>query len=400
MNDFPIADLDMAATDSVQMPEPFSYDKWIDWHSSMITFLKGKKNVTKNVPLVYVICKEPNPINAADMTEEDEIIYHTSHRGAAYTRDNKQVHSYLTELTNGTDADQWVKDHRRTQDGRAAWYSLCNHYNGPGEGDKRVTIARSDITLVHYRNEASFSFEKYSTRLRKAFKTLETYGQPKCHKEQVEILLNQINTNNTRLVSTIAICRDSHSGTFDEACTYLSKQITAIFPQHQPNAFGKKGRGGQKSRYRQVSAVKRGKNGKVTCNGIDISDTTRYYTKEEFDKIGKDGCSFLNKCPKRKASKAKFEERKNKKPRADNENNRHVAAIINGVMQASRHERDADSVSPSIPSRVSMPQHGPHAWPPATQRDVNAITQGSANSQASSRNTSYNFDHNGNIIPN
>ena len=72
------------------------------------------KNIKKTVPLYYVIRKEPNPIPLANMTEEDEIIYHAPHTGAAFIADNKQVHTYLTELTNGTDADQWIKHHKRT----------------------------------------------------------------------------------------------------------------------------------------------------------------------------------------------------------------------------------------------------------------------------------------------
>ena len=49
-----------------------------------------------------------------------------------------------------------------------------------------------------------------------------------------------MNTSDNRLVSTIDICRDGHAGTFDNACTYLSQQIASIYPQHQPNAFGKR----------------------------------------------------------------------------------------------------------------------------------------------------------------
>ena len=124
-----------------------------------------------------------------------------------------------------------------------AWSKLCNHYDGPAEGDKHITIARNDIKILHYKNESSFSFEQYSTRLRKAFLTLEQYEQPKHEKEMVETLLDQMNTNDNRLVTAIGICRDSHGDTFDNACTYMSQQIAVIYPQHQPNAFGKTGRG-------------------------------------------------------------------------------------------------------------------------------------------------------------
>jgi hypothetical protein len=391
--DYPIDDMKREATDSVTKPESFVYDKWVDWQDSVITYLKGKKNVTKTIPLYYVIRPLLAPVHPS---EEDEIVFNANHVGAAFSSDNTTVHQILTELTNGTDADQWIKQHRRSQDGRAAWIGLCNHYDGPAEGDKRVAIARHDIKIVHYRNESSFSFEKYSTRLKSAFTTLATYNQPKSEVEKVEILLDQINTNDARLVTSIGICRDQHATTYEDACTYLSKEITTIYPQHQPNAFGKRGKGGKKLQVRGVHAVKT-KGGKTTCNGVDLSDTTKYYSKFEFHKMGKEGRDYLNKCPKRKASRAQHESNKRSRNSSavttgDETSQRHIAAIINGVMQATRHENDSVSGS-QVPSQVGgnadrtqMPQHGPHA------RSIANISTGSQRSQTQ-------YDHNGNIIP-
>ena len=219
--DYPIEDMRRSGADLVTKPEMFDYDKWVNWQDSVITYLKGKKNVTRNIPLYYIIRPLPPP---DEPSEEDEIIYNANHTGAAYSTDNKTVHQTLTELTNGTDADQWIKQYRRSQDGRAAWIALCNHYDGPAEGDKRVAIARHDLKILHYRNESSFSFEKYSTRLKSAFTTLATYNQSKSEREKVEILLDQISTNDARLITSIGICRDQHARTYEDACTYLSSQ--------------------------------------------------------------------------------------------------------------------------------------------------------------------------------
>ena len=360
------------------------------------------KNIKKTVLLYYVIRKKPNPIPLANMTEEDEIIYHAPHTGAAFIADNKQVHTYLTELTNGTDADQWIKHHKRTQNGKQAWIDLCNHYDGAAEGSKRVAVSRSDIQILHYKNEASFPFEQYSTRLRKAFTTLEQYEQGKHEKEKVEILLDQINTNDPKLISTIAICRDSHSATFDDACTYMSEQISVLYPQLQPNAFGKTGRGARKPRTRRISSIKK-RNGKTYFNGVDITDTTRYFSAKEFHKLGEEGRKYLSNDPKRKAYKDKnlSKTKKRKQQHNDEETNRQIAAIINGVMNASRVEASTSTQGSGI-SRLSsnnnhnhpplppMPQHGPHARPPST---VNQVQQ-----QNSSNISQVTYDHNGNIV--
>ena len=162
LRDYPISDMSRDADDTVNKPDMFDYDKWVDWQDSVITYLKGKKNVTKDIPLYYVIRPDEVPDN---LTHGEEIVFNARLQGAAFTADNRTVHQILTELTNGTDADQWINAHRRTQDGRAAWKDLCHHYDGPAEGDKRITVARHDIKVLHYRNESSFSFEKYSTRM-------------------------------------------------------------------------------------------------------------------------------------------------------------------------------------------------------------------------------------------
>ena len=94
-----------------------------------------------------------------------DIVYHAPHNGAAYKADSKAVHTVLTELTNGTDADQWIKQHKRSQDGRLAWTKLCDHYDGPAEGDKRITIARNNIEILHYhRSHSNSNLQDYVKR--------------------------------------------------------------------------------------------------------------------------------------------------------------------------------------------------------------------------------------------
>ena len=148
----------------------------MDWHKSIITYLKVTLNISKNVPIYYVIIPNEAPHNPS---EEEKIVLHAPLVGAGYKLDNQKVHQFLTELTSSTDASQWIKDYRRNQDGRGAWQNLCSHYDGNTEGDKCVTVARHDIKIMAYKNEPSFSFEKYSTHLKKVFSTLEAYKQPK-----------------------------------------------------------------------------------------------------------------------------------------------------------------------------------------------------------------------------
>ena len=191
-----------------QTPSKFMYDECIDWKQSVITYLTSKKSVTPSasISLYYVIRTEPCPIAAPDKSPSDEIIHNTSHTGRAFETDNKEVHRILYELTLGTDAADCIKTYRRRRDGRADWIALYGHYDGPTEGDKLLTVSRANIYQVFYKNESTLSFERYTTRLKHEFETLQQYNQPKRNREEVEILLKQINKNNTQLTACIQIC--------------------------------------------------------------------------------------------------------------------------------------------------------------------------------------------------
>ena len=99
---------------------------------------------------------------------------------------------------------------------------MCEHYDGPSEGGKRVTVSRSNIDQDFYNNESTFSFERYTTSLKHACDTLWQYNQPKSDREEVDILLKQINTNNTQLTACIQICRQRYSANFNDAATSVN----------------------------------------------------------------------------------------------------------------------------------------------------------------------------------
>ena len=74
------------------------------------------------------------------------------------------------------------------------------------EGEYRVAVASSNIVKTFYNNETIIFFGNYSTRLKIVFDMLHQYDKANSNKEDVEILLNQINNKNLQLVSTIQIC--------------------------------------------------------------------------------------------------------------------------------------------------------------------------------------------------
>ena len=60
---------------------------------------------------------QSNLLNAAHMTNLDEVIYNTPHNRRAFDSDNKKIHRILDKLTLGTDATNSIKTHCLTYDG-------------------------------------------------------------------------------------------------------------------------------------------------------------------------------------------------------------------------------------------------------------------------------------------
>ncbi len=42
--------------------------------------------------------------------------------------------------------------------------ALQEHYNGPGEVEKRIRFTKRELELAHYWSEKTFTFEKYVTK--------------------------------------------------------------------------------------------------------------------------------------------------------------------------------------------------------------------------------------------
>ena len=80
-------------------------------------------NITTDIPLYYIIRPDVAPIS---QSEEKQSMFYAPLVGTMYKLDNKKVNHILTELSTATDASQWIKDHKRNQDGKGAWKKLAN----------------------------------------------------------------------------------------------------------------------------------------------------------------------------------------------------------------------------------------------------------------------------------
>ena len=391
----------------VDKPKAFDPKKWHDWSESVDNYFTSMKN-PRGIPYSYVIRVEPPTIPLAQMDRDQEKIYNAQLVGNMFNRDNKFVDQVLKELIVGTDAEHWAKGKRGA---REKMIALRDHYDGRAEGERRKSVANADLDKLFYRNESTFSFDKFVTKMKEGFNTLEKYEVPVHEENKVKMLLDKIQCPNQELKSEVILCRSTHNN-FSDASTYLQTAVTRIFPSFQPSS----GRYGK--RHREVNSAGRGRGGRgrgrgrggrggqgkgkkpnsTIENGVDISDVTRWYSEKEFSKLSHDTRAYiLNHEDRIKAvnarKKAKVASATTSAQRLDDESNRIISATITGTMHA-LEQRAAQRPQYSLNGNRSVSGASRRATPPI---QISTAT-GTAvdNSDEMSRVT---YDHLGNIVP-
>lgn len=92
--------------------------------------------------------------------------------------------------------------------------ALQAHYDREAESDCRLTVAKADLDKLFFRNESTFSFEKYVTKLLDIFNIHELYRVPLYEKDKVDHLFNKINRPDNGFQMAVSIARSNHNETF------------------------------------------------------------------------------------------------------------------------------------------------------------------------------------------
>ena len=378
---------------SIDKPAKFEYKNWIAWEESVYMYFDSITNL-KGAPLSYVIRKDlVETADLAAMTRKEQIIYNSPLTGFVFNLDSKTVLSIIKECTLDSDAETWIKNIRC---GREAMKILQKHYDGPDEARKRLDAAKSTLDRTFYRHEATFSFEKYVTTLNGIYKIHERYNEPIYESDKVRYLLDKCQNNHVEFKQAVMMCRTLHD-TFEGAITYLKIVVGRLFADV--------GKGIRKRHIAEFSTKKGGSNNKnKVVNGVDCSDLTRWYSNEEFKKLP----GYMRKKIAQNKShqhKNKNQIQKHKKAKisavekdnegggtADDSSQRLVAAMINGVMNATRHEISASG-------SVQYPHNGRNASIAAAQQQQRRGNGLGSNPSSNDSNVSVvTFDHLGNPL--
>ena len=393
---------ELSKSSALEKPGKFSHEKWTTWEESVYNYFTSVRN-PRGIPYAYVIRKDDQDHNFMDLDREQQIMFNAPLQGAMFKRNSKYVLRILKELCTDTNAETWIKGIRC---GRVAIKALQTHYDGTAEGERRKEVAKNDLKSLFYRNESTFSFEKYVTKMQAFYNTLEQYGEPEYESNKVKNLLDKINCPNNDIKIEVNICRNQHRDNFVQACTYTATAILRIFPNAQPSStkYRKRreihafGQGGGRGRGRGRGRGGRGgrgqgrkPNGKFE-NGVDISDPCKWFSSDEFSKLSADTRRYIQSHPDRPAAIESRKKARVGSVQTDNdaEQKRHSAALITGVMNAMR-QNDTSSRTVQFPTNGSRA-----ASAAASRRQNNPPPQ--ISTEGNDEMSRVTYDHNGNIV--
>jgi len=313
---------------------------WNEWEESVYIYLDSVVRKS-GAPLSYVIRKDLEANTKWDELDRKVQEIHTAPlQGFTLNLDSKRVLTLLKELCLDTEAETWF---RNIKCGRAATKAIQLHYDGPDESKRRKEEARSKLKNIYYKHVGTYTFEKFVTNLYDAFQILEKYGEPLYKEEKLRLLFTKSQNAHPEFKQEIVICRRQCS-TFASAVIYLKTGVSRLFPDVVK----------PKSR-RNVSSSKTNKE----LNGVDISDLSRWYDSSEIKKLNKSqagrrilakvmGDKKYHQRHKDKIDRIMSEKRRRVKSievkttedssTLSDRDRRMVAAMINGVNNASNHD--------------------------------------------------------------
>ena len=277
-------------------PNVFTANDYKNWIKKVTNYLDSRMGKA-GVPLSYVIqATDADLENAPD--EYTRALWAASFHTRQFSDDNREVYHLFKDLLTKTEGQTWFE---KDGDGRAAHLLLRDHYVGEAPDQRRAASALAKLENLFWKNESSFPFEKYLTRLNEAFMEMEDAKQPLYPAQKVQWLIRGIKNDDIQVQTTIGIIRDRYLTSFDEACLTLSRTISSRFASIEPGKnkrsigaintnTGRGGRGGRSGRGRGRHGGRGGRHSSggrtnsIIMNGVDVTDVTRNFTSEDWDK--------------------------------------------------------------------------------------------------------------------
>jgi hypothetical protein len=268
-------------------PSTFDSTKYVSWSRSFANYLDSRIGKA-NVSLSYVIRPvDADPEQAVD--EYQRVLWTTPHHGPAYEDDNRQVYRIYKDLIVGTDGWAWFLM-APEGNGRAAHRQLQQHYLRDDANARRAVQAKAYMEKLHYKNEATFSFEEYVTRLHECFEALDDNHQGLIDAHKVDKLLAGVQSNNVEVTALKTYIRAQHANDFNAAANHMAQQIVAIYPAaHIQDPRIKRRMAAVETSARGCGRFGNRNGGRNMIHGVDVSNPNRNFTNDEWNKLRDSG---------------------------------------------------------------------------------------------------------------
>jgi hypothetical protein len=267
------------------------------------------------VPLAYIVRAEIDLRAHEFEDDKEERMYQMPLSRENFKCDNKLVYNMLKSACIKTDVWTWIQDHDKSLNGRKAWLALVGHYDGTGELNKRLERAKEEISRLHYKDEKAFPFERFVTKLKENFFILcKDKDEALTGKQQVDVMMKGIKSTDASIVAAKTNVYKDYRSDFAAATNFLSglisnihsaaqldyanrhsgkkRYISAVDSHDQRGGrgrFRRGGRSGERGTGRGGDGRgcgRRGGNRRMQINGIDVTDPTRNFTADEWERLG------------------------------------------------------------------------------------------------------------------
>jgi hypothetical protein len=162
--------------------------------------------------------------------------------GQEFAEDSKYVHNIIQSLTVGEDAEQWVKVHKRSKNGRTDFLTLVAHFTGEGNDTRRIGDAERLEKTLHYKDERAMGYQTFLAKTKHMCNIFEEVGEPKPESAKIRFLLDWIRS--TELQPIVQAFRagmtlDPNVYTFTTAANMIASQVTPKETKRSVSARGK-----------------------------------------------------------------------------------------------------------------------------------------------------------------
>ena len=222
------------------------WDKWERGLLIQLSIIPG----ARGVPLAYVVREkemsnnEYYSIKLSSSNIDELTLARCPHHGTAFAADNRQVFQIISALTNGEPSYEWVKPFAAQADGKSAMAA---------EGLRET---------LHYKNERSFPFHRFTNQCKEMFNTFSKTNDSMTEAAKLPFLLERV--QHPSLLHTVAAMKvRMEDYDFEKAANLVAAEVAKL---NKSGGFS----------TRNVSAIGtdplakvRGKDGKIKTGWID-----------------------------------------------------------------------------------------------------------------------------------